>query len=148
MASTAEAFDATEPVERLPRLTKGNYLLQVDATDYREFSDATIAEFTVLESEGDDALPKGTRCSHYLGLAVTKKNAPYVAKRVKGFVYPLENRRNIPGAELDEMIRTLRPGPWAGKQIRAEVSESTDKEGNVKTNDEGVAYLDVDFSAA
>lgn len=148
MASTAEAFDATEPVERLPRLTKGRYLLQVDATDYREFSEATIAEFTVLESEGADALPPGTRASHYLGLAITKKNAPYVSKRVKGFVYPLEGRRGIPGTELDQMIRTPRPGLWGGKKIRAIVEESTDKEGNVKMNDEGVPYFDVEFESA
>jgi hypothetical protein len=153
MAATKELdalLDETEVIERLPRLTAGDYVVNIEATDYREFSNGTVIELTVVESEGDGAMEPGTRASAYVSLEYTKDTAPYAAKRIKGFAIPALGRKDVKGAEIENLMKSPKPGPFAGKQLRVSVMPSVNKRtGEVKLNPKtGEAYTDLSWSAA
>lgn len=142
----ASDFDAYEPKEKLPKLTKGKYLLQIDGTDYSEFHDLVIVETTIEESEGDEALPAGSRAVYFLNLGYNKKNQKFVIERIKNFVYPVLGRRNIPGSELDTLLKSK--SAFTGKSIRVSVTEQTDDEGEFKLDNKGQPYLEYVWTAA
>jgi hypothetical protein len=149
MSEEAAIFDEGEPREELPDLSKsvGEYLLNVEAAEKADtfYGKKFFATVTVLESKGPDALPAGTRAKYKINLEGKAKAAKYIAERVKGFVYPLVGRRNIPGVELSAMLGDA--SNFVGKKIRAKVQVQRDEEGEPKTSDSGDVYTETKFSA-
>lgn len=147
MKLDATAFDTAEPIERLPRFTQGEYTVTVDRAEYKDFSNTLVIETTIESSSGEGALPAGTRAAHIIGtVAKSKKQAPYVAKRVKSFVYPALGRRNIPGEELKDIIEN-QANLFEGKRLKVTVKPQVDDDGEVRTNDAGIPWTETEFAS-
>lgn len=132
--SNADYYDTTEPVEKLPTLTRGKYKATIDQVVYNDFYESDIIELTINESEGKEAMKPGERAKWFLNLKVhSKKQAPNVVKRVKGFVYPALKRKQIPGDELDKLTRE-QTDVFAGKSIGVAIKDQLDEDGEPKLN--------------
>jgi hypothetical protein len=143
-------LDEAEVFERLPYATEGRYTVRIDSTDYREFNNGTVIEMTVLESDGPKAIAEGERCKWYLNLTVTKRTAPYVGKRLKGFALPALGKKDASGKEIEDALKSSSPGPFAGKTVRLVVQPSMNKKtGELKINEKtGEPYMDAEWFAA
>ncbi len=140
----------TEPLEKLPVLGIGDYKIRIDKAEYRQFKDLLVLEVTPTEASKDAQTPVGERCVHYLNLKVTSKvQGTYVARRVKGFVYPVLGRDNMTGGELVEVTEKT-PEIFVGTSARVAVKEQRDKDtGELKKDKKsGKVYLEAEFSAA
>lgn len=138
-----------EPREQLPRLTLGEYVAtvsRVENADTFNHGKMLFVELSIDSAKGDEAVPAGTLTKIVIPIDVKKSAIPFMVKRVKGFVYPCIGRRNVPWDEVLSMLDD--PSLFVGKKLLVSVAKQLDKDGNVKTNDEGVAWTETSFRAA
>lgn len=121
--------------EKLPHFEVGRYLLRVDAVKCitaRGKGDMFISEFTVLESDGEGANPKGSRVSQVIPLSLDT-----ALGNIKQFVSALtgEELKSVSEKMVDNLVSPKNPA--AGTVVRAEAFIIAKKNGEPFTK---IAY--------
>lgn len=113
-----EGVDKAQPaVERLPKLTPGEYLLEVveNKVIQAQNGDAVVRSFKIKESIGEGALPAGTEAAAKL-LYFSDK---YVGARIAEYVRGLTNTDRPTSKMADEIFGPTNPAK--GKLVRTRV---------------------------
>lgn len=137
--------------EKLPNITPGKYLLEVDAIKAfttRSKGPAFVAEFKVVESEGEGANPVGTRCSFYVKLSLDS-----ALGNIKGLAAALQDidTKSVTQAMVDKITTTdqnPKPSPAIGTKVYADAFVIKTKEKKDFTLVQFSPYRNVSATAA
>jgi len=131
-------FDGVEDSQgsavRLPKLTSGEYLLEVMSNkliDTRKFGKTAFREFIIKEATGDGALPAGTMAK---AKPIYLKDDGALA-RISEYVRGLTGAPKVDAKICDAVFSS--ENPLKGKLVRTRVYEDT--------SDKGHKYLKYDW---
>jgi hypothetical protein len=128
MASKFAGIEQAKVTEKLPYINPGRYLFEVEAIKViasRNKGDMFVAEYLVLESDGEGANAVGSRTSH-----VMKLSADSTLGNIKGLVAALVGKPadQVTSAMADELVAA--DNPAKGFKVRAEAFSTTTKAGD------------------